>query len=197
MGKVKGEQTPGWTTAASNMKFEYLLDDHHQEQITCQACGKTLSDEGWLRKHKKLYMADRPFVYKMFTKGFTTQAHMKKNLKTHGGYKPYSCKVCSKLFIHAPDLKKHVRVHSKERCLLCYIYNKAFKNKSHLKDHEQRQNGKKPFMCGSCTKAFTKVFDLKQQENNVPNEWNKVIPSAMQCAMAIEGKQQLEAITFS
>ncbi|KAI4545266.1 hypothetical protein MG293_005532 [Ovis ammon polii] len=95
------------------------------------------------------------------------------------------------------DLKKHVRAHSKERCVLCYIYNKAFKNKSHLKDHEQRHNDKKPFMCGSCTKAFTKAFDLKQQENNVPSKRKKVTPSAMQCAIAIEAKQQLQVITFS
>ena len=77
MGKVKDEQTPGWTTAASNMKFGYLLDDHHQEQITCQACGKTLSDEGWLRKYKNLHMTDWPFVYKMCTTSLITQAHMK------------------------------------------------------------------------------------------------------------------------
>ncbi|KAH0519411.1 Zinc finger and BTB domain-containing protein 14 [Microtus ochrogaster] len=90
MGEVKDEQTPGWTTAASDMKFEYLLYGHHREQIACQACGKTFSDEGRLRKHKKLHTADRPFVCEMCTKGFTTQAHLKEHLKIHTGYKPYS-----------------------------------------------------------------------------------------------------------
>lgn len=72
MRKVKDEQTPGWTIAASNTRFKNLLDDHHQEQITFQACGKTFSDEGWLRKFKKLHVANQPFVCKMCTKGFTT-----------------------------------------------------------------------------------------------------------------------------
>ena len=29
MSLVKDEQTPGWTTTASDMKFEYLLYGHH------------------------------------------------------------------------------------------------------------------------------------------------------------------------
>ncbi|KAB0386869.1 hypothetical protein FD755_001825 [Muntiacus reevesi] len=67
MSEVKDEQTPGWTTAASDMKFEYLLSGHHREQIACQACGKTFSDEGRLRKHEKPHTADRPFVCEMCT----------------------------------------------------------------------------------------------------------------------------------
>jgi hypothetical protein len=50
---VKVEKMPGWTTAASDMKFEYLLSGHHWEQVACQSCGKTFSDKGRLRKHGK------------------------------------------------------------------------------------------------------------------------------------------------
>ncbi|XP_051466498.1 zinc finger and BTB domain-containing protein 14 isoform X4 [Apus apus] len=90
ISEVKDEQTPGWTTAAGDMKFEYLLYGH-REHIVCQACGKTFTDEARLRKHEKLHTADRPFVCEMCTKGFTTQAHLKEHLKIHTGYKPYSC----------------------------------------------------------------------------------------------------------
>ncbi|XP_005082615.1 zinc finger and BTB domain-containing protein 14 [Mesocricetus auratus] len=205
MGEVKDEQTPGWTTAASDMKFEYLLYGHHREQIACQACGKTFSDEGRLRKHEKLHTADRPFVCEMCTKGFTTQAHLKEHLKIHTGYKPYSCEVCGKSFIRAPDLKKHERVHSNERPFACHMCDKAFKHKSHLKDHERRHRGEKPFVCGSCTKAFAKASDLKRHENNMHNERKQVTPSAIQseteqlqaAAMAAEAEQQLETIACS
>ncbi|MXQ79747.1 hypothetical protein E5288_WYG006944 [Bos mutus] len=205
MSEVKDEQTPGWTTAASDMKFEYLLYGHHREQIACQACGKTFSDEGRLRKHEKLHTADRPFVCEMCTKGFTTQAHLKEHLKIHTGYKPYSCEVCGKSFIRAPDLKKHERVHSNERPFACHMCDKAFKHKSHLKDHERRHRGEKPFVCGSCTKAFAKASDLKRHENNMHSERKQVTPSAMQseteqlqaAAMAAEAEQQLETIACS
>lgn len=74
MSEVKDGQTPGWTAAASDRKFECLLDGHHGEQTPCQACGRTSSDEGRLREHEILRTADGPLVCGMCTKGFTTQA---------------------------------------------------------------------------------------------------------------------------
>uniref|UniRef100_A0A2K5CQW0 Zinc finger and BTB domain containing 14 n=1 Tax=Aotus nancymaae TaxID=37293 RepID=A0A2K5CQW0_AOTNA len=205
MSEVKDEQTPGWTTAASDMKFEYLLYGHYREQIACQAWGKTFSDKGRLRKHEKLHTADRPFVCEMCTKGFTTQAHLKEHLKIHTGYNPYSCEVCGKSFICAPDLKKHESFHSNERPFACHMCDKAFKRKSHLKDHGRRHKGEKPFVCGSCTKAFAKASDLKRHENNMHGERKQVTPSAIQsemeqlqvAAMAAEAEQQLETIACS
>ncbi|XP_078543687.1 zinc finger and BTB domain-containing protein 14 [Lissotriton helveticus] len=203
MSEVKDEQTPAWTTAATDMKFEYLLYGH-REQFACQACGKTFTDEARLRKHEKLHTADRPFVCQMCTKAFTTQAHLKEHLKIHTGYKPYSCEVCGKSFIRAPDLKKHERVHSNERPFACHMCDKAFKHKSHLKDHERRHRGEKPFICASCTKAFAKASDLKRHENNMHSERKQVpgvIPSETEqlqaAAMAAEAEQQLESIACS
>lgn len=48
MGEVKDEQPPGWTTATTDMKFEYLLYGH-REQLACQVCGKSFLDESRLR----------------------------------------------------------------------------------------------------------------------------------------------------
>ncbi|KAG2457966.1 zinc finger and BTB domain-containing protein 14 [Polypterus senegalus] len=198
---VKDEQPPGWTTAASDMKFEYLLYGH-REQLSCQICGKTFIDESRLRKHEKLHSADRPFICEMCNKAFTTHAHLKEHLKIHAGYKPYRCDVCGKSFIRAPDLKKHERVHSNERPFGCQMCDKAFKHKSHLKDHERRHRGEKPFVCSSCTKAFAKASDLKRHENNMHNERKQVPTSGIQsetdqlqaAAMAAEAEQQLETI---
>ena len=51
MGEVKDEQPPGWSTATTDMKFEYLLYGH-REQLACQVCGKNFLDESRLRyKH--------------------------------------------------------------------------------------------------------------------------------------------------
>ncbi|XP_043922437.1 zinc finger and BTB domain-containing protein 14 isoform X2 [Protopterus annectens] len=201
ISEVKDEQHPGWSTAAADMKFEYLLYGH-RDQFACHGCGKTFTDEARLRKHEKLHTADRPFVCEMCTKAFTTQAHLKEHLKIHTGYKPYSCDVCGKSFIRAPDLKKHERVHSNERPFACHMCDKAFKHKSHLKDHERRHRGEKPFVCPSCTKAFAKASDLKRHENNMHSERKQVATSAMQneteqlqaAAMAAEAEQQLETI---
>ncbi|KAJ8379004.1 hypothetical protein AAFF_G00232330 [Aldrovandia affinis] len=201
IGEVKDEQPPGWTTAASDMKFEYLLYGH-REHLACQVCGKTFMDENRLRKHEKLHSAERPFVCEICTKAFTTQAHLKEHLKIHTGFKPYRCDVCGKSFIRAPDLKKHERVHSNERPFGCQMCDKAFKHKSHLKDHERRHRGEKPFVCGSCTKAFAKASDLKRHENNMHSERKQLPASALQseteqlqaAAMAAEAEHHLESI---
>ncbi|KAF3848338.1 hypothetical protein F7725_014835 [Dissostichus mawsoni] len=63
-GEVKDEQPPGWSTATTDMKFEYLMYGH-REQLACQV------------KHEKLHSAERPFVCEICTKAFTTQAHLK------------------------------------------------------------------------------------------------------------------------
>ncbi|XP_048858044.1 zinc finger and BTB domain-containing protein 14 isoform X1 [Brienomyrus brachyistius] len=204
IGEVKDEQPPGWTTAANDMKFEYLLYGH-RDQLACQVCGKTFIDENRLRKHEKLHSADRPFICEICTKAFTTQAHLKEHLKIHTGFKPYRCEMCGKSFIRAPDLKKHERVHSNERPFACQMCDKAFKHKSHLKDHERRHRGEKPFVCGSCTKAFAKASDLKRHENNMHSERKQLPGGALQseteqlqaAAMAAEAEQQLETMACS
>lgn len=48
IGEVKDEAAPGWSAAAADMKFEYLLYGH-REQLACQVCGKTFLDENRLR----------------------------------------------------------------------------------------------------------------------------------------------------
>ncbi|KAM6953725.1 zinc finger and BTB domain-containing protein 14 [Aplochiton taeniatus] len=207
IGEVKDEQPPGWTTATTDMKFEYLLYGHRSDAMACQICGKTFLDENRLRKHEKLHSAERPFVCEICSKAFTTQAHLKEHLKIHTGFKPYRCDVCGKSFIRAPDLKKHERVHSNERPFACQMCEKAFKHKSHLKDHERRHRGEKPFVCGSCTKAFAKASDLKRHENNMHSERKQLqSTSCLQpteteqlqaAAMAAEAEQQLESIACS
>ncbi|KAM4606329.1 zinc finger and BTB domain-containing protein 14 isoform 2-T2 [Polymixia lowei] len=207
IGEVKDEQAPGWSTATTDMKFEYLLYGH-REQLACQVCGKSFLDENRLRKHEKLHSADRPFVCEICSKAFTTHAHLKEHLKIHTGFKPYRCDVCGKSFIRAPDLKKHERVHSNERPFGCQMCDKAFKHKSHLKDHERRHRGEKPFVCSSCTKAFAKASDLKRHENNMHSERKQLAASGstsalqtetetLQAAAMAAEEQQLDNITCS
>ncbi|XP_071370473.1 zinc finger and BTB domain-containing protein 14-like [Centroberyx affinis] len=200
MGEVKDEQPPGWSTATTDMKFEYLLYGH-RETLACQVCGKSFLDENRLRKHEKLHSAERPFVCEICSKAFTTHAHLKEHLKIHTGFKPYRCDVCGKSFIRAPDLKKHERVHSNERPFACQMCDKAFKHKSHLKDHERRHRGEKPFVCSSCTKAFAKASDLKRHENNMHSERKQLnlqsdTETLQAAAMAAE-EQQLENMSCS
>uniref|UniRef100_A0A3Q4AIR3 Uncharacterized protein n=1 Tax=Mola mola TaxID=94237 RepID=A0A3Q4AIR3_MOLML len=201
MGEVKDEQPPSWSTATTDMKFEYLLYGH-REQLACQVCGKTFLDESRLGKHEKLHSAERPFACEICSKAFTTHAHLKEHLKIHTGFKPYRCDVCGKSFIRAPDLKKHERVHSNERPFACQMCDKAFKHKSHLKDHERRHRGEKPFVCRSCTKAFAKASDLKRHENNMHSERKQLntlqsdTETLQAAAMAAE-EQHLESISCS
>ncbi|XP_037828984.1 zinc finger and BTB domain-containing protein 14 isoform X3 [Kryptolebias marmoratus] len=201
IGEVKDEQAPGWSTATTDMKFEYLLYGH-REQLACQVCGKTFLDESKLRKHEKLHSAERPFACEICSKAFTTHAHLKEHLKIHTGFKPYRCDVCGKSFIRAPDLKKHERVHSNERPFACQMCDKAFKHKSHLKDHERRHRGEKPFVCPSCTKAFAKASDLKRHENNMHSERKQLNPlqsdtETLQAAAMAAEEQHLENMSCS
>ncbi|TRY96095.1 hypothetical protein DNTS_025484 [Danionella cerebrum] len=205
MSEVKDGPAAGWTTAATDMKFEYLLYGH-RDHLSCQVCGKGFIDENRLRKHEKLHSADRPFICEICSKAFTTQAHLKEHLKIHTGFKPYRCEACGKSFIRAPDLKKHERVHSNERPFACQMCDKAFKHKSHLKDHERRHRGEKPFACSACAKAFAKASDLKRHENNMHSERKQTSGGSLSsetetlqaAAMAAEADQQhLQSIACS
>lgn len=117
IGEVKDEAAPGWSAAAADMKFEYLLYGH-REQLACQVCGKTFLDESRLRyggtwstrrgpvsavqrgadspdptcsfhrKHEKLHSAERPFACEICSKAFTTHAHLKGNTSTPASLPP-------------------------------------------------------------------------------------------------------------
>lgn len=86
----------------------------------------------------KFHSVDRPFVCEMYTKGFTTQAHLKEHQNVYTGTKPYSCEVKRKSFICVPDSEKPKRVHRDERPFAYHICDKAFKHESHLADHDRR-----------------------------------------------------------
>ncbi|CAF87504.1 unnamed protein product, partial [Tetraodon nigroviridis] len=194
MGEVKDEQPPSWSTATTDMKFEYLLYGH-REQLACQVCGKTFPDESRLayvhntRQHTRtaqllthscLHIWGRhnlPTSTSAFTPDHSPDNTPVANVTTH------------LLTLMMCVSRKHEKLHSAERPFACEVCNKAFTTHAHLKEHLKIHTGFKPYRCDVCGKSFIRAPDLKKHERVHSNER----PFACQmCDKAFKHKSHLK-----
>uniref|UniRef100_A0A3B5L1L3 Zinc finger and BTB domain containing 14 n=1 Tax=Xiphophorus couchianus TaxID=32473 RepID=A0A3B5L1L3_9TELE len=138
IGEVKDEAAPGWSAAAADMKFEYLLYGH-REQLACQVCGKTFLDESRLRSAPR----PSPHTCDVCGKSFIRAPDLKKHERVHSNERPFACQMCDKAFKHKSHLKDHERRHRGEKPFVCPSCTKAFAKASDLKRHENNMHSER------------------------------------------------------
>uniref|UniRef100_A0A671YCB9 Zinc finger and BTB domain containing 14 n=1 Tax=Sparus aurata TaxID=8175 RepID=A0A671YCB9_SPAAU len=178
MGEVKDEQPPGWSTATTDMKFEYLLYGH-REQLACQVCGKNFLDESRLRKHEKLHSAERPFACEICTKAFTTHAHLKAHLSVLPVCVCVCVCVCVRVSLFHPAVSPLSHLSISLLCVVCMYTCAEF----------------------SVTLYF-QASDLKRHENNMHSERKQLNPlqsdtETLQAAAMAAEEQHLDTISCS
>ena len=109
-------------------------DGAFDSKYKCDICGKGLTSNYSLKKHKMLHWDNKPFV----------------------------CLVCGKRFVQNSHLTLHVQKHSGIRSHLCIECGKSFTTKGHLKEHMKFHTGeRKVYECMECKAQYFGLHDLK------------------------------------
>ncbi|XP_023333166.1 zinc finger protein 2 homolog isoform X2 [Eurytemora carolleeae] len=166
-------------------------DGAFDSKYKCDICGKCLTSNYSLKKHKMLHWDNKPFVClvcgKRFVqnshltlhvqkhsgirshlciecgKSFTTKGHLKEHMKFHTGErKVYECMECKAQYFGLHDLKVHMRKHSGEMPFSCSHCPKRFRSMRNLENHSRIHTGEKPFKCRTCGRRFTTSSGLCQ-----------------------------------
>ena len=128
----------------------------------CGICHKPCSDQGAVRAHRRMRVADRPYVCYICTKAFVKPRDFMRHISAHSGdrERPHACDVCQKAFADKETLRKHKRVHTGARPYECYICLKAFFDSSDLMRHIRLHTDDKPHVCAVCRMRFVRFSDL-------------------------------------
>lgn len=92
--------------------------DSDDRSLTCQECGKTLSNFSSYKYHMQLHSEDTPFLCSKCGEGFKTRNAYDGHLVTHLESNPNKCTVCGKSYRQAASLRSHMLTHSGDKVKL-------------------------------------------------------------------------------
>lgn len=92
-------------------------DDKDHRSLTCEECGKTLSNSSSYRYHMQLHSEETPFLCSHCGEGFKTKNSYDGHIVTHDDKNPNKCNICGKMYRQAASLRSHLLTHTGEKVI--------------------------------------------------------------------------------
>uniref|UniRef100_A0AAG5D0M2 C2H2-type domain-containing protein n=1 Tax=Anopheles atroparvus TaxID=41427 RepID=A0AAG5D0M2_ANOAO len=138
----------------------YTLPD--PKAFVCEACGKTFSTSGALKKHSYIHTGNMPFHCTVCDKRYPTAHKLKEHTMRHQGIKNHTCPHCGLKKTTMHELRVHLNYHTKEKTYPCDFCEQIFLNGGNLRRHIRIVHQKiKSFNCPHCSQSFGKAETLK------------------------------------
>nr|XP_054760989.1 zinc finger protein 665-like [Lytechinus pictus] len=130
--------------------------------FSCQDCGKTFDQLGYLRYHMQMHEQKLSFQCKLCDRRFSKIANLKVHLKSHIN-KEHQCDACFKSFRKESTLQAHqVNCNNTKKYFVCCKCNRVLCSKDSLQRHERMHLGLKPFKCPACHLSYGDKSTLKR-----------------------------------
>ena len=145
----------------------------HKVSPTCDQCGKALSSESALKRHKVIcgkrqakVQESKPYnICDVCGASFSNKYLLKRHMKNvHCTEKKFQCELCERKFASHVYLNAHKRYHSGERKHICSFCGKGYITASDLYHHEKIHANKRAYKCQICSKAFNTSSDLHKHK---------------------------------
>lgn len=168
-------------------------DKSSAKNHTCDHCGKSYLNIGYLLRHKRLCNNSEPVTSNVLQcpecpKTFTTTNSLRYHLNEHTGETPYACRIkdCKAAFANLNARKWHER-----QCagsVKCSICEKMLKNAECLKEHMKHRHAAPQIECPDCGKmcATRSYLTLHQKRKHQP----KAEPGAAELETTISVKEE-------